>query len=94
MGYVVLDADGGQVPWHNHEQEEVYLLLEGSAEMCLGEERMVLGDGQAVYIPSGVFHQLTNVGSGSGTFYLLLWAGGGCGALAAGVGGDAAAGGV
>jgi hypothetical protein len=23
MGYVVLEPRGGQVPWHNHEQEEV-----------------------------------------------------------------------
>ena len=30
--------------------------------MCLGEERTVLHSGQAVYIPSGVFHQLTNIG--------------------------------
>jgi len=62
IGNVTLDPDGGQVPWHNHEQEEVYFIIEGSAEMCLGEERTVLLAGQAVYIPPGVFHQLTNVG--------------------------------
>jgi mannose-6-phosphate isomerase-like protein (cupin superfamily) len=63
MGNVTLDPDGGQVPWHNHDQEEVYLIIEGTAEMCLGEERRSLTSGQAVYVPSGVFHQLTNVGS-------------------------------
>ena len=63
LGYVTLDPDGGQVPWHNQEQEEIYLVLEGTGEMCLGEERRTLSSGQAVYIPSGVFHQLTNVGS-------------------------------
>lgn len=62
LGNVTLEPNGGQVPWHNQEQEEVYLLLEGTAEMCLGEERQVLTAGQAVYIPSGVFHQLTNIG--------------------------------
>lgn len=62
MGMVVLDADGGQVPWHNQEQEEVYLVLEGTGEMCLGSERRVLTSGQAVAIPPGVFHQLTNIG--------------------------------
>ncbi len=30
--------------------------------MCLGEERLTVTSGQAVYIPSGVFHQLTNIG--------------------------------
>ena len=64
MGIVALDPDGGQVPWHNQEQEEVYLVLEGRGEMCLGDERAILAAGQAVEIPSGVFHQITNVGSG------------------------------
>jgi mannose-6-phosphate isomerase-like protein (cupin superfamily) len=62
MGNVTLEPNGGQVPWHNQEQEEIYFILEGSAEMCLGEERTVLQAGQAVYIPSQVFHQLTNTG--------------------------------
>ena len=62
MGFVTLDPQGGQVPWHNHEQEEVYLVLEGSGEMCLGEERQTVTAGQAVSIPSGVFHQITNRG--------------------------------
>lgn len=63
IGYVTLDPDGGQVPWHNQEQEEVYLVIEGTGEMCLGEERQVVTAGQAVYIPPGVFHQMTNVGA-------------------------------
>lgn len=63
MGYVTLEPSGGQVPWHNQAQEEVYLLLEGTAEMCLGKERTVMADGQAVYIPSGEFHQITNIGT-------------------------------
>jgi mannose-6-phosphate isomerase-like protein (cupin superfamily) len=63
LGYVVLEPNGGQVPWHNQEQEEVYFVIEGDGEMCLGEERQPVTSGQAVYIPSGVFHQMTNVGS-------------------------------
>lgn len=62
MGFVTLDPDGGQVPWHNQEQEEVYFIIEGTAEMCLGEERQTLRSGQAVSIPPGVFHQITNIG--------------------------------
>ena len=63
MGLVTLDPDGGQVPWHNQEQEEVYFIIEGTGEMCLGEERLVLTTGQAVYIPPRVYHQLTNIGT-------------------------------
>jgi mannose-6-phosphate isomerase-like protein (cupin superfamily) len=62
LGYVTLDPNGGQVPWHNQNQEEIYFVVEGSGEMCLGEERTTLSTGQAVYIPCGVFHQLTNTG--------------------------------
>jgi mannose-6-phosphate isomerase-like protein (cupin superfamily) len=63
LGHVTLDPDGGQVPWHNQAQEEVYFVIEGKVEMCLGGERQTLKGGQAVYIPSGVYHQVTNVGS-------------------------------
>jgi mannose-6-phosphate isomerase-like protein (cupin superfamily) len=62
MGYVTLEPHGGQVPWHNQEQEEVYFIVEGTGEMCLGPERIAVEAGQAVYIPPTVFHQLTNTG--------------------------------
>ena len=63
IGFVTLEPDGGQVPWHNQDQEEVYFVLEGTGEMCLGEERTVLTSGQAAYIPPKQFHQLTNIGT-------------------------------
>ncbi len=63
MGIVRLDAGGGQVPWHNHEQEEVYVILEGEGEICVGEERRTITAGEAVFIPPSVHHQLTNTGS-------------------------------
>lgn len=62
MGFVTLEPDGGQVPWHNQEQEEVYFVIEGAGEMCLGAERRTLAAGQAAYIPSGIFHQISNTG--------------------------------
>jgi len=63
MGHVTLEPNGGQVPWHNQELEEVYFIIVGTGEMCLGEERGELTAGQAVYIPPRVFHQLTNTGA-------------------------------
>ncbi len=68
MGFVTLDPNGGQVPWHNQQQEEVYFIVEGTGEMCLGDERQTLTSGQAVCIPSGVFHQLSNAGDTPLTF--------------------------
>jgi len=63
LGHVTLEPNGGQVPWHNQEQEEIYFIVAGAGEMCLGEERRVISTGQAVYIPPRVFHQLTNTGT-------------------------------
>ncbi|HEY9593707.1 MAG TPA: cupin domain-containing protein [Spirochaetia bacterium] len=62
MGHVTLDPGGGQVPWHNHDQEEVYFILEGAGEACVGEERIDIRAGQAIHVPPGEFHQLTNTG--------------------------------
>jgi mannose-6-phosphate isomerase-like protein (cupin superfamily) len=63
LGHVVLDPDGGQVPWHNHPQEEIYYLLSGNGEMCVGSERCDISAGDVVHIPSHAYHQLTNTGS-------------------------------
>ena len=62
MGYVVLEPNGGQVPWHNHVQEEIYCILDGAGEMCIGPERQIVRGGQTVFIPAGEYHQITNVG--------------------------------
>lgn len=63
VGNVTLEPNGGQVPWHNQEQEEVYFLIEGTCEMCLGSEKTTLTAGMAAYIPHQVFHQITNIGA-------------------------------
>ena len=68
MGLITLDPDGGQTPWHNQEQEEVYLVLQGVVEVCVGGERRVLAQGQAAHIPCRVFHQATNIGRGPAQF--------------------------
>ena len=60
MGYVTLEPEG-QVPWHDHDQEEVYFIVRGTAEACVGEERRVVTTGQALYVPPRTFHQLTNL---------------------------------
>lgn len=62
LGYVELEPEGGQVPWHNHEQVEIYFILEGTGEMCVDDEIQTVRGGQIVFIPSHAFHQLTNVG--------------------------------
>jgi mannose-6-phosphate isomerase-like protein (cupin superfamily) len=62
VGYVVLDPDGGQVPWHSHEPEETYFILSGTGELCVGSEKCEIHPNQLGYVPPGEFHQLTNIG--------------------------------
>ncbi|MEM1270303.1 MAG: cupin domain-containing protein [Bacteroidota bacterium] len=62
LGFVELDPNGGQVPWHNHVQEEVYIILDGEGQMCIGDECHRITGGQMVHIPSNAYHQLTNTG--------------------------------
>jgi mannose-6-phosphate isomerase-like protein (cupin superfamily) len=63
MGYSVLAPRGGQVPWHYQEQEEVYFIVEGEGEVCVEGGRAPIRAGQAVYLPPGKYHQLTNTGA-------------------------------
>jgi len=70
-GFIILEPNGGQVPWHNQEQEEVYFIVENEAQMCLGDEVQILKAGQAVYIPSGIFHQLSNISDKPTTFMYI-----------------------
>jgi len=49
---------------HYHARtEEIYFLLEGTAEMELDGERRRLAPGDAVLIPPGTWHQITAVDS-------------------------------
>ena len=57
MGFSILEPKGGQVPWHNQEQEEVYFIVQGEGEICVGTERSPIKAGQAVFMPPTVFHQ-------------------------------------
>lgn len=71
MGVVTLDPKGGQVPWHNHPNEEVYLVLEGELELALGQELGTVSAGQAVQIPPHIYHQLTNRGESAARFVYI-----------------------
>ena len=55
LGYVTLEPRGGQVPWHNQESEEVYFVLDGCGEMCLGNERASVRGGPQSPLDVGGF---------------------------------------
>jgi len=48
---------------HYHRQtEEIYYILEGRGQMWLGMEMRAVGPGDAIAIPPGLVHQITNNG--------------------------------
>lgn len=62
MGYVKIDPQGS-VPKHEHYNEEVYYIVEGSGTIEMGNEVSKISAGTAVYIPSNIPHELVNTGS-------------------------------
>ena len=61
MGYVTLEPNGGQVPWHNQEQEEIYFIVEGKARCAWARSAHDSRRARPFTSPR-VFHQLTNIG--------------------------------
>lgn len=55
---------GGITSLHYHRQaEEIYYLLAGQGLMRLGDQTRPVGPGDAVAIPPGALHQITNTGA-------------------------------
>ncbi len=50
-------------PAHVHVVEEVLRVIDGTAEVFVGDERAVLERGDAVTIPAGAIHGFTNAGT-------------------------------
>lgn len=58
FGIVELDP-GAVVPEHQHEQEQLGMVLSGEMQFRIGEERKTLGPGETWTIPSNVPHEVT-----------------------------------
>ncbi len=54
----------GTTPHYHVKTEEIYYVLEGAALMRVGEETAAVGPGDAIAIPPGTPHQITNTGAG------------------------------
>lgn len=58
-------APGHGAPLHIHAVEEVLEVMDGTAEITLGEETRVVTANQSVLIPAGARHGFKNVGTGT-----------------------------
>lgn len=59
-----LPAGEATTPHHHVETEEIYYILGGEGLMRVGEETRPVGPGDAIAIPPGASHQITNTGTG------------------------------
>lgn len=69
IGRQILDTDritvarlvlkeGGHVPEHSHEHEQVANVLQGRLRFRIGDEEREVGAGESVVVPSGVPHEV------------------------------------
>ncbi len=62
----------GSMSKHMHmEQEEVYLVLDGTALIDVDGEQLKVGEREALAVPAGAWHRVTNAGRGPLTFYVV-----------------------
>jgi mannose-6-phosphate isomerase-like protein (cupin superfamily) len=65
-------AEGAQMRRHRHrEQEELYFVLAGDAEIEVDGAIYKLGERDAFAVPPGTVRQLSNVGAGPLTFVVV-----------------------
>jgi quercetin dioxygenase-like cupin family protein len=55
-------APGAGAPTHFHTVEEVLTVIEGKAELWVGDEREIVSAGQSVFVPAGSRHGFRNSG--------------------------------
>ena len=61
-------AAGASFPRHSHPGEEVAYVIEGKLEYRLdGRPPVILEAGDALFIPAGAVHAVTNLGGGKGS---------------------------
>jgi mannose-6-phosphate isomerase-like protein (cupin superfamily) len=51
---------GARQMLHWHEPEQVYIIVEGTGRMCVGEEEEDVVAGDLIYIPPNVVHAIEN----------------------------------
>lgn len=57
-----LPAGGSTTPHYHVKTEEIYYLLSGQGLMRVGQQTRAVDPGDAVAIPPGTLHQITNTG--------------------------------
>jgi mannose-6-phosphate isomerase-like protein (cupin superfamily) len=64
-------AEGSMSRHLHREQEELYVVLDGTAMIDVDEARVKLGERDALAVPPRAWHRVTNVGVGPLTFLVV-----------------------
>lgn len=56
---------GNGAPTHRHPVEEILTVIDGTADVWLGNVNLQLEAGQSVVVPAGAQHGFTNAGTGT-----------------------------
>ena len=60
-------------PAETHAADQIVYVIEGEAEVHLGDEHLTVGPGALVLIPAGTLHHVRSVGAGP-LFFLTVYA--------------------
>jgi len=60
-------------PPHTHVNEEIILMLDGNAEMTIGENHPKANGGDLVWLESMIPHNLSNVGKTACLYFAIQW---------------------
>jgi (S)-ureidoglycine aminohydrolase len=60
-------------PPHTHKNEEIILMLDGNAEMVIGDGKQKANGGDVVWMGSMISHNLTNVGKTPCLYFAIQW---------------------
>jgi len=64
-------APGKKLTGHDDPMEEIYIIQTGRGRMQVDEEACEVTPGDAIHIPTGSFHELTNTGEGNLTILVV-----------------------
>jgi mannose-6-phosphate isomerase-like protein (cupin superfamily) len=64
-------AEGSMLRHLHREQEELYVVLDGTAMLDVDEARYKLGERDALAVPPRAWHRIANVGVGPLTFLVV-----------------------
>jgi quercetin dioxygenase-like cupin family protein len=65
-------AQGAQYPLHDHPEEQLVHVIEGSVAFSLGDREVVLSASDLVHVPGDVPHGARGLGPGTATFLNIV----------------------